>query len=36
MSLEENIAAIECIDYDKMYEDLRDNLNLYCRLPSGE
>lgn len=28
MSLEENIAAIECIDYDKMYEDLRDNLNL--------
>ena len=28
MSLEENIAAIECLDYDKMYEDLRDNLNL--------
>ena len=28
MSLEENIAAIECIDYDKMYEDLRGNLNL--------
>ena len=28
MSLEENIAAIECIHYDKMYEDLRDNLNL--------
>ena len=28
LSLEENIAAIECIDYDKMYEDLRDNLNL--------
>ena len=28
MSLEENITAIECIDYDKMYEDLRDNLNL--------
>lgn len=28
MSLEENIAAIECIDYDKMYEDLRDNPNL--------
>ena len=28
MSLEENIAAIECIDYDKMYEDLRDGLNL--------
>ena len=28
MSLEENIAAFECIDYDKMYEDLRDNLNL--------
>lgn len=28
MSLEENIAAIECIDYDKMYDDLRDNLNL--------
>ncbi len=27
MSLEENIAAIECIDYDKMYEDLRDGLN---------
>lgn len=27
LSLEENIAAIECIDYDKMYEDLRDGLN---------
>ena len=27
MSLEENIAAIECLDYDKMYEDLRDGLN---------
>ena len=27
MSLEENVAAIECIDYDKMYEDLRDGLN---------
>ena len=27
MSLEENIAAIDCIDYDKMYEDLRDGLN---------
>ena len=27
MSLVENIAAIECIDYDKMYEDLRDGLN---------
>ena len=27
MSLEENSAAIECIDYDKMYEDLRDGLN---------
>ena len=27
MSLEESIAAIECIDYDKMYEDLRDGLN---------
>ena len=27
MSLEENIAAIECIDYDKMYEDLRNGLN---------
>lgn len=27
MSLEENIAAIECVDYDKMYEDLRDGLN---------
>ena len=27
MSLEENIAAIECINYDKMYEDLRDGLN---------
>ena len=27
MSLEENIAAIACIDYDKMYEDLRDGLN---------
>ena len=28
LSLEENVAAIECLDYDKMYEDLRDNLNL--------
>ena len=27
LSLEENIAAIECLDYDKMYEDLRDGLN---------
>ena len=27
LSLEENIAAIECIDYDKMYEDLRNGLN---------
>lgn len=27
MSLEENIAAIECLDYNKMYEDLRDGLN---------
>lgn len=27
LSLEENVAAIECIDYDKMYEDLRDGLN---------
>lgn len=27
LSLGENIAAIECIDYDKMYEDLRDGLN---------
>ena len=27
MSLEENIAAIECLDYDKMYEDLRNGLN---------
>ena len=27
LSLEENIAAIECIDYDKLYEDLRDGLN---------
>ena len=27
LSLEENIAAIECIDYDKMYKDLRNGLN---------
>ena len=27
LSLEENVAAIECLDYDKMYEDLRDGLN---------
>lgn len=27
LSLEENIAAIECLDYDKMYEDLRNGLN---------
>ena len=27
MSLEENIAAIECLDYEKMYEDLRTGLN---------
>ena len=35
MSLEENIAAIECIDYDKMYEDLRDNLNLIADYQRG-
>lgn len=27
LSLEENVAAIECLDYDKMYEDLRNGLN---------
>lgn len=27
LSLSETIASIETLDYDKMYEDLRDNLN---------
>lgn len=27
LALEENVAAIECLDYDKMYEDLRNGLN---------
>ena len=27
LSLEENVAAIKCLDYDKMYEDLRNGLN---------
>lgn len=27
LSLEENVVAIECLDYDKMYEDLRNGLN---------
>ena len=27
LALEENIAAIECVDYDKLEEDLRDKLN---------
>lgn len=27
LALEENIKAIEVIDYDKMYEDLRQNMN---------
>ena len=27
LSLEENVAAIECLDYDQMYEDLRNGLN---------
>ena len=27
LALEENIAAVECVDYDKLEEDLRDKLN---------
>ncbi len=32
LSLEEGVAAVECIDFDKMYEDLHDGLNQIARI----